>query len=105
MSIHPSCYRSQEKRDRTPTIEWFRRAWAKAYTQDEVIKMIRELPPDKYLDGMIRVYPSPKEVKVDQSSTFQLVISGLQTKVVEGKVIDNKELAEHLNDNEEETTK
>jgi hypothetical protein len=80
MSVHPSCYRSQAKRDRTPTPEQFKQWWMKAYTSDEVIEKIRALPDDKYLDGWFKFMP--KEIKVDQSSTFRLVIEGLQHKVV-----------------------
>jgi hypothetical protein len=40
----------------------------------------------------------PKEVKMDQSSTFRLVISGLPNKVIDATVIDNKALDEHIDD-------
>jgi hypothetical protein len=96
MAVHPSCYRSQAKRDRTPTPEQFKQWWMKAYTSDEVIEKIRALPDDKYLDGWFKFMP--KEVKVDQSSTFRLVIEGLQNKVIESKVVESIALAEHNED-------
>ena len=96
MSVHPSCYRVQSKRDRTPTPEQFKQWWMKAYTSDEVIEKIRNLPDDKYLDGWFKFLP--KEVKVDSNSTFRLVIEGLQNKAIESKVIEHAALDEHEED-------
>ena len=80
MTVHPSCYRSQAKRDRTPTPEQFKQWWMKAYTSDEIIEKIRTLPDEKYLDGWFKFLP--KEVKVDSTSTFVLQINGLQSKPI-----------------------
>jgi hypothetical protein len=40
----------------------------------------------------------PKETKIDMSSTFQLIINGLQNKVIESKVIEHAALDEHEDD-------
>jgi len=84
MSIDPSCYRTQSKRDRTPTPQQFKGWWMKAYTPDDVIKMIRELPAEKYLDGWFKMLP--KEVKVESDTQISLIINGVrQVQAIDGR--------------------
>ena len=88
-------WRDNTKRDRTPSWKWLQIKINKAHTSEEWTEIFRSLPPKNQIDALLTVNPVPKEVKVDQSSTFQLVISGLQTKVIESKEIENKALDEH----------
>ena len=88
-------YRDTTKRDRTPTWQWVQRTIRKAYTDEEWVKIIRAMPPEKAADALIRTNPVPRELKVEQSGTFQLIIKGLENKVIEGKVIESLALDEH----------
>ena len=95
MRTESGYYRDQSKRDRTPTWKWLQLKINKAHTSEEWTEIFRSLPAANKINALITVNPVPKEVKVDQSSTFQLIITGLQTKVIDGKVLDNKALDEH----------
>ena len=97
MTVHPSCYRIQSKRDRTPTPERFKQWWMKAYTPQEIIDKIRALPDDKYLDGWFRMMP--KQIQADVNSTFQLIINGLPIKSIDSKEVKGQ-LVEHQDDDD-----
>mgnify|MGYP003396335735 CR=1 FL=1 len=82
------------KRKRPWDQEWFKRISLKAYTDVEWMQRFKDELTAREQFDFIKSF-IPKEVKVDQSSTFQLIITGLQNKVIDGKVIDNKALDEH----------
>ena len=88
-------FRDTTKRDRTPGWQWVQRQIRRAYTSEEWIDIFKSLPPDKQIDALLRTNPVPRELKVDNNSTFQLVISGLQTKVIDSKEVKHKALDEH----------
>lgn len=91
-------WRDNTKRDRTPSWKWLQIKINKAHTSEEWTEIFRALPPKNQIDALLTVNPVPKEVKMDQSSTFQLIISGLQNKVIESKVSENKALEGHEED-------
>lgn len=67
-----------------------------AYTAEQWVQRFRRLQAvDQF-----RLWSTvvPKEHKVDNSSTFRLVIEGLQNKVIDTKVIENKALEVHGDD-------
>jgi hypothetical protein len=85
------------KRKRPWDQEWFKRISLKAYTDTEWMQRFKtELTPKEQFD-FIRSF-IPKEVKVDSNSTFQLIINGLQNKVIDSKVIEHAALDEHEED-------
>jgi hypothetical protein len=69
---------------------------AQAYTAEEWLRRYKRLSETDQFRLWAQV--EPKEVKMDQSSTFRLVISGLPNKVIDATVIDNKALDEHIDD-------
>ena len=67
-----------------------------SYTPKEWQRRFANLPEADQFRLWAQV--EPKEVKVDQNSTFQLIINGLPNKVIDTKVIETKELEEHTDD-------
>ena len=64
-----------------------------AYTPEQWLHRFRRLTvQDQY---RLWAQVEPKEMKVDQSSTFRLVIEGLQNKVIESQAIESVALAAH----------
>jgi hypothetical protein len=84
------------KRNRKYDPEWFKRISLKAYTDIEWTERFREMTVREQFD-FIKVFV-PKEVKVDQSSTFRLVIEGLQHKAIQGEVVSGMALEAHEDD-------
>ena len=75
---------------------WIRDTVIRLYTQAQVAKDWMAITPADRL----RLVGSwvPKETKIDMSSTFQLIINGLQNKAIESKVIEHAALDEHEQD-------
>ncbi len=75
---------------------WIRDTVLRIYTEDQVKEDWNAIDPV----DRIKVAASwvPKEMKVDNSSTFRLVIEGLQNKVIDSSVIESKALDEHQDD-------
>ncbi len=66
-----------------------------AYTPEQWLHRFRRLSvQDQY---RLWAQVEPKEMKVDNSSTFQLVITGLQNKVIDAKAVSTA-LPEHDDD-------
>jgi hypothetical protein len=87
-SIGYENYRDQSKRDRTPSWQWLKRAINAAYTQEQWIKMFKDLPNDKQIEYWLKVNPQPREIKGESSVRIVFDMGGYVPKKVEGKVVE-----------------
>lgn len=80
------------KKKRGITREWFERCLQKAFTQDDVIEKIRNLP-DKDVVQLYRDW-IPRETRLESGISVSLIVHGLENKVkeIEGKVVELKAL-------------
>jgi hypothetical protein len=81
------------KRKRHYEPEWFKKISLKAYTSDEWQERFKTMTVKEQFD-FIKVF-IPKQVEIDSSNTFQLIIKGLEPMVLERKLIESKALDEH----------
>jgi len=75
---------------------WIRDTVIRLYTADQVAEDWMAMAPAERLK-LVGSWV-PKETKIDMSSTFQLIINGLQNKAIESKVIEHAALDEHEED-------
>lgn len=87
--------RGKRGKDRKPT-GWIRQVIDEVYTSDMIQADFLSLEPEKRVT--LRSSLDPKEHKVDNNSTFQLVITGLQNKVIDKQVIEQTALDAHDDD-------
>ena len=78
---------------------WFKDVITGIYTSDQIAADWESVTPVDRLK--IVAAWVPREMKVDNNSTFQLIIKGLENKVIESKVIENLALDEHPGDDTE----
>ena len=64
------------KRERYANPGWLKKLYTRAYTDDDVIRMIRMLEPKEFLDHLIRL--QPREVKGEMTNVVRLLIEGVQ---------------------------
>jgi hypothetical protein len=80
------------KRERKITREWYERCWRKAFTDTEIIAIIKALPPDKIVEGIFKFLPKEIVGKLDNTVNVKLILSGMENRPIELK----GETVEHL---------
>ncbi len=85
----------QSRKPGNKSTGWIRDTVLRIYTQDQLDADWRAITPAE----RVKICASwvPKEMKVDNSSTFQLVITGLQNKVIDAPAVVSA-LPEHDDD-------
>ena len=66
------------KRKREADKDWYRKAWNKAFTQDEVIAKIRSLDNKDFLNMMNSLQPKVVESKGDTGITVVFNLKGVR---------------------------
>lgn len=80
----------------TKSTGWIRDTVLRIYTADQVAEDWNAVTPADRLKLVASWVP--KELKVDNNSTFQLIIKGLEHKVIDRQIISTKALDAHEDD-------
>jgi hypothetical protein len=86
-SVDYKDYKIQSKRTRKITREWFERCLTKAFTQEDIVRKIKNLS-DRDIVSLYRDWiPKHIDIKGEIVNKHVLVIHGLDEKEIEGQVV------------------
>ena len=94
MSVHPSNYKVQSKRERKLTKDWWDKAVLKAITQDDVaIELERVRKSDNKFWLRLILDSIPKEIRSDSAGIgITFILNGVEIKPLQGKVLESRAL-------------
>ena len=100
MSVDPSNYRVQSKRPRPVSVEWYKRAWLKAFTQDEVVEKIKNLPDLEFIKEFNRIFIPKLNINESNGLQVTLILDGVDIKPIQGQVKGNIKALDDPNNKE-----